>query len=101
MASESAAAIALKAVRRAGWWGTMVTAAAVAAPTAAFLASRVLRSSGGESWADVETTTADLLTMDTLMLKKSVATVTFFEGDVDVAQQVGHRGVRARGVGLL
>mmetsp|Transcript_2430 Transcript_2430/g.8204 ORF Transcript_2430/g.8204 Transcript_2430/m.8204 type:complete len:455 (-) Transcript_2430:1053-2417(-) len=86
MASESAAAIALKAVRRAGWWGTMVTAAAVAAPTAAFLASRVLRSSGGESWADVETTTADLLTMDTLMLKKSVATVTFFEGDVDVAE---------------
>ena len=64
----------------------MVTAAAVAAPTAAFLASRVLRSSGGESWADVETTTADLLTMDTLMLKKSVATVTFFEGDVDVAE---------------
>ena len=64
----------------------MVTAAAVAAPTAAFLASRVLRSSGGESWADVETTTADLLTMDTLMLKKSVATVTFFAGDVDVAE---------------
>ena len=64
----------------------MVTAAAVAAPTAAFLASRVLRSSGGERWGDVETTTADLLPMDKIMLKHSIATVTFFEGDVDVAE---------------
>ena len=81
----------LEAVEGKGW-GAYITAAAIAAGTAAaILFTRRGRydDEDDERWADVTTTTAELLPMDTLLLKQkesSVTTVTFFEGDIDAAE---------------
>ena len=81
----------LEAVEGKGW-GAYITAMAIAAGTAgAILFTRRGRydDEDDERWADVTTTTAELLPMDTLLLKQkesSVTTVTFFEGDIDAAE---------------
>ena len=74
----------LEAVEGKGW-GAYITAMAIAAGTAgAILFTRRGRyddDEDDERWADVTTTTAELLPMDTLLLKQkesSVTTVTFF-----------------------